>query len=117
MKRDMNIVRQLLLALEKAEPLNQLNLEMPIILQHLDLMIDAGLIDGKPLRNGGSNLVSVSIRKITWQGYDFLEAARNEGRWQKAERTILEKGGALTIDVLKTVLKAALMHDLGLPSS
>ena len=34
--------------------------------------------------------------RLTWQGHEFLDAARNEDRWNQAKKTISEKGGSLT---------------------
>jgi hypothetical protein len=43
----------------------------------------------------------VAIDRLTMAGHDFLEATRDETRWNKAMKTVSEKGGgAVTIGVL-----------------
>ena len=44
------------------------------------------------------------IKEISWEGHEFLDAARNQSNWNKAKTIIKEKGGSITIDVLKQLL-------------
>ena len=52
---------------------------------------------------------------LTWEGHEFAEAARDETRWEKAMGIVTEKGGAITIDVLKNLLSSLMKAALGLP--
>lgn len=74
---------------------------------HLRLMEEAGLLHKVTISSGG-----MSCMRLTWQGYDFLEAARNDTMWNKAKTIVVEKTGSLTLDalsgVLKTLIKAAI---------
>jgi hypothetical protein len=38
------------------------------------------------------------------QGHEFLDASRNETVWKKTLKTINEKGGGLTFEVIKALL-------------
>jgi|TARA_B110000093_G_scaffold133925_1_gene143340 hypothetical protein len=41
---------------------------------------------------------------LTWQGHEFIEAARNDGIWNKAKDIMLKKTGGMSLDVLKVLL-------------
>jgi hypothetical protein len=43
------------------------------------------------------------VTDLTWAGHDFLEAAREPERWEKAQG-IFTKMGGVTLDVAKSVL-------------
>lgn len=111
MKRDFELIRKILLEVEAA-PVGTSPIEVDAVdgydeatvWGHVDLLIDAGLLEGKVIRSN-EGLIGVAIKKITWDGCDFLDAARDNGLWQKAFSTVKEKGGAMTFDVLKELLK------------
>lgn len=108
MKRDMNLVRQILLALEergvaqRKEPLEVVGFDNEALMYHLGIMYDAGLI----------NAIDCSTRSgpawhpvdLTWAGHDFLDAARDEGRWTKVMTTVGRAAGSVTFDGLKAIL-------------
>jgi hypothetical protein len=89
MKRDLDLVRQILLEIEAAPPgtiiqkLTCKEFDEATIIEHIDIMIEANLLDGDIFKtfdcNGNGYLVSSGylVRKITWQGHDFLDNARN----------------------------------------
>ena len=47
-----------------------------------------------------------SAISLTWQGHEFLDAARNDTIWRKAKKKVLETTGGLAFDVLKAALLA-----------
>lgn len=112
MKRDMDLIRQVLLLLEEkpAGPVmsNDLhasieNVETIDLLSHLELMTDAGLIKARVTWYTAGNGGKAVINSITWEGYEFLEAAREGSIWEKAKRA----AGALSFEVLKHFLITA----------
>jgi hypothetical protein len=50
------------------------------------------------------NDITWFVDRLTWEGYEFLEASRDEGLWNKAVREVVSKGGGLAFEVLKQVL-------------
>lgn len=70
---------------------------------HIKLMHEAGLIEAVDA-SSMSNPIAWIATHPTWEGHDFLEAARNEGIWKKAKSIISEKGGSMTFDILKQLL-------------
>ena len=51
---------------------------------------------------------------LTWQGHEFIEAARNDTFWKKAKKIVFSKSGALSIDVVKALLIAMAKESVGL---
>lgn len=77
---------------------------------HIKLLFQAGLIEADNLTDSGG--FEWKAKSLTWKGHEFLEAARNNTRWNDAKKFILEKGGGLTFDILKTVLTEIIKSSL-----
>lgn len=117
MKRDMDLVRELLLKLE-AEPFdgNLWSLDPDglgiggrtheDIAYHLVLLIDGGLLDGERELSGG-----FVARKLTWAGHDFLDSVRDPKIWRTTKERVKEAGG-FTIEILTNVAKEIITHNL-----
>ena len=119
MKRDMDLVRSILLEVEKADSHNKpfkLKVEecsSDQVAHHLLLLKDAGLLEVEESSNWNENYV-LPIR-LTWSGTEFLDAARDDTRWNRAKEIVQEKGGGLMIDILKGVLTQLARQAAGLP--
>lgn len=111
MKRDMDLIRKILLAIE-AHPKPD-SWEKPIdfnieghsseeISYHLKLLAEAGLIEAKDVTTIGKYEWRANC--LTWQGHEFLDASRDESRWKKAKRLVFEKTGGLSFEMLKLAL-------------
>ncbi len=126
MKRDMDLIRKILLAIEAEEggyasyPLEIEGYSDTQVGYHAYLMIDAGLVDGT-IRDfceddedegeeGGPSAPWGRISHLTFAGHDFLDAARDETRWRKA-RVV---AGEVTLGVLKELLVSYARDQLGL---
>lgn len=85
MKRDLSLIRQILLDLEDGGAYtNWLDIDIEAYSPeqmdyHLDLLVEAGLISVASSERGRSRQLPV---RITWDGHEFLDAARDESRWQ-----------------------------------
>ena len=122
MKRDFDLVRKILLEIEAA-PIEVTNFsfntlegydDMAVVNEHIDLLIDAGLVKGAVMR-GLSGIVAVSIQGLTWKGYDFIDAAKDDSIWTKAKETVLKPTVAITFGLLLDWLKQEAKMKLGLP--
>ena len=69
---------------------------------HVKLLHDAGLIEAFDFSDQ-SDFKWVPQR-LTWDGHEFLEAARNDTIWAKAKEVMMEKVGGISLDVMKAVL-------------
>ena len=119
MIRDMNLVREILLAMEsrsrkEASPRLQIaGHSDEETCYHVRLMSEAGLIVAK-VADAGLEVAAFPIR-LTWAGHEFLDAAREPARWSAATKTIREKAGAVGFEVLKELLIAIAKKAVGVP--
>ena len=118
MKRDMDLARQIMLELEETPyggDLLSINIDGrndAEITYHVMLLAEAGLIEARNL--SAYDGIRWTPTRLTWQGHDFLDAAKNETIWQKAKKYVQDKGGAVTFEVLKAVLAQTALKQVGL---
>ncbi len=103
MKRDWDLIRNILLEIEAYEGNNYVPLQIEgysddLVSYHVKLLSEAGLIDTHDCGR------SLGVISLTWDGHEFLDASRNETIWSKAKSTITNKGGELSFDILKLAL-------------
>lgn len=114
MKRDMNLVRELLFLAEAdgddAELCKKYGRE--IVAGHTAILVDAGLVEGVvETDSNGKPFASVIIR-LTWLGHEFLDNARNDTIWRKAISIIKDKSVSVSFDVLASLLKSLVSSSL-----
>jgi len=120
MKRDLELIRKMVLAIEDAPSGWAPDLKFDgysdaQVGYHAYLLIDAGLARGQDASTMGSDAPEGFITSLTWAGHEFADAARDETRWKKAMGVVQEKGGTVTIGVLTQLLIALTKGALGLP--
>lgn len=113
MKRDMDLVRQLLIATENAAgPFDAASLALgpdapsaEEIVYHVRLLEAHGLVDAAVRRDitGG---YSCTVHGLTWDGCDYLDAVRDGRVWERTKRVVSETVGSTTMDVIKEAAKA-----------
>ena len=121
MKRDWNLCKEILRRLEE-KPERQHSMSFSEfedlgtkerVGYHVYLLHNAGLIEAytgnKPTRTDG-----YTPAHLTWEGQEFLEAARNDVAWKKALDLIADKGGGATFEILKAILTVLLKENFGL---
>ena len=118
MKRDMDLVRDILLAVEEHDDDRFRPLELdipdrpqPEVSYHVMLLADAGLIDAADLSS--PNRLDWRPRRLTWAGHEFLEVARNNSIWSRAKQRVTQSTDGLAFDLLKSVLLALAKESLG----
>lgn len=119
MKRDMDLVRKILLEIEKNtgdEPLKEIlvdGYQKEEIAYQVYLLQQAGLVEAfLSYVNSQTKPKDYYIYKMTWAGHDFLDACRDEGRWKKAKQVVAKMGGDVSFDVLKSVLFQLMMSQI-----
>jgi hypothetical protein len=119
MKRDMELIRKLVLALEAEPgyPKNGVKVEGysdEEIGYHSHLMMEDGLAHGVNVTHHGSPCPAAELTRLTWKGHEFADAVRDEARWKNAMTFIKEKAGAATVAMLTAVLTDLMKKSLGL---
>ena len=112
MKRDMDLVRKILLKIEEEQnefPLMNIEIDgydMATVNYHCKLLYEAGLISGYKASTSMSGLDGFMVDSLTWEGNDFLDKIRDNSIWHKTKDAITKKGLPLIIDTIKTVANA-----------
>lgn len=111
MRRDMDLLRLLLLKLEELDEdgqsiwqLSDEDLQFPgytydQAYYHFQLAVEAGLVD-----DAGGTLSAVLFRRLTWAGHDFIDAVRDDEIWKKTRQGAGAAGG-FSIELLKDLAK------------
>jgi hypothetical protein len=120
MKRDLELIRKMMLAIEDSasgwapNPLRVDGYTEEQVGYHAWLLIDADLAKGEDVTTMGSGGPEGMITTLTWEGHEFIDAARDNGRWTTAMGKVAARGGAVTLDVLKELLIDLMRGTFGL---
>jgi len=120
MKRDMDLVRQILLSATAHE--HGYADENPKVSgftedqigHHIYLMQQAGLVEASDSSALDSSSPTALLLCVTWKGHDFIEAARSNNVWTSAKEKAKSVGGSMSFDLLKELLVATAKSQLGL---
>lgn len=109
MKRDMDLARSILIALEEApyDGFPILRFTIPDhsdneVSYHVMLLHEAGLLRAFDVSADDSGMWLPAY--LTWDGHEFLEAAKDDTRWNQAKTYLKDNGAPMIFDVLKTLL-------------
>lgn len=119
MKRDWDLVRDLLLAIEEqtgGEVMRQISMPdrytSEQVVSHLRLVNEAGFINGN-IKFVGDHLL-LAIHGLSWEGHDFLDSIRNDGVWEKTQEKAASVGGSVALETLKAIAAKVAESMLGL---
>ena len=120
MKRDLDLVRQLMLqieALPAAPPVQyrMSEIEDPALLAHLEMLIEAGLVNGRISRSQGARGDVISVSGLTWHGHEWVEMVRSQSLWNEVKSAVLDGGGVLTFELTRAMATKLLRARLALP--
>ncbi|MGI0133535.1 MAG: DUF2513 domain-containing protein [Candidatus Micrarchaeaceae archaeon] len=123
MKRDFDLIRQILIDVAAARPGTPIRgvdyegkYDAATIGKHVALMIDAGLLTGTVSESPDMRITAFVVDQLTQSGHDFLDAARDNTIWAKAKKYVIEPAGGVGIGVLLAYLKVQAMAKPGLSS-
>lgn len=115
MKRDFDLIRLLLIQIEGEEKVNLSEYTEDQIKYHKALLIEAGLADGNIRYSSRKNSEipdKVYIKRLTWEGHEFLNKARNDSTWEKAKKHVINQSLSLSFDALKIALNYVIRNML-----
>jgi hypothetical protein len=119
MKRDMDLVRKILLVLEE-HPHGFAPQHLAIegftedqIGYHIYLMGQANLLTVSKTTTLADTSPQAIPLSITWQGHEFLANAKEEGRWLQA-KSIVKAAGEGSFQVWQSVLTSLVTKSVGL---
>ena len=116
MKRDMELIRKILYAIEEKvgntaitdSDLNIDNYSMDEVGYHCAIMYEGGLISHFNGHYYDGQLNFFSVGRLTWNGHELLDQIRNDTVWNKTKTAITSKGLPFAIDIIKEVASAVL---------
>lgn len=121
MKRDMDLVRKLLLQIEERTDTRfradiaagASGEEVERLAYHIDMLISAGFLSGSPCHSS-SGYEWLDLQ-LTWMGHEFLDTLRDPTVWERAKGAAERAGGA-SLQVLLEVGKAIIVESAkGMP--
>ncbi|MFA6815994.1 MAG: DUF2513 domain-containing protein [Lentisphaeria bacterium] len=112
MKRDMDIIRNLLIELEDASGL--IDREDPSGAYHITLILDADLAKGAPCFDGQGMPVHGTLTRLTWAGHEFLDAMRDDTIWKKVKEKALAPAASWTFSILLEYARIEIKSRLGI---
>lgn len=116
MKRDMDLIRKQLLALESGrDPLKIEGYSESALLYHVYLLDDAGFVHAAMARGGQGEVVAAHVMEITWAGQEFLQSIKDDTLWNKAKDKVLKPSASWTFAVLMEWLKQEIKAKVGIP--
>lgn len=114
MKRDMDLVRKILLQIEEehvSTAIFNLKIEgydLPTVAYHCKIMNEAGLLSHYSAKYGSDTIYAFQVGGLTWEGNDYLDKVRDNSVWKKTKDAITDKGLPLIFDTIKTVSSAVI---------
>ena len=112
MKRDMELCRQILFAIEEQYvDVVLYNLQIPEytmeqIAYHCKILHDGGLVSAYKGFFASDGIEGFGVGSLTWEGHDFLDKIREDTIWNKTKGVIKDKLLPMTLEVVKDVATA-----------
>ncbi len=111
MKRNMDLIHTLLLAIEKNHDGSgrlvgiETNGKSPEVVEHLFMLKESGFIEGQDASHmSGRDFL---VQRMTWNGHDFLDSIRDPEIWKRTMEGA-EAAKGFSIDLLKALAKGLL---------
>jgi hypothetical protein len=105
MKRDWDLIRQILLAVEAADANDRISDNdidgcTPENFHHNAILLtEAGFVHAMILQN----LETTLIESLTWEGHEFLDAIRDDASWEHIKTIAAEKSLGLSFASIKAI--------------
>jgi hypothetical protein len=116
MKRDLELVRELLLFFDEkpggehveAPPIP--GYDVAVVKYHLVLLYDAGYLRCEPVKSSTSDrVIYVQPFDLTWSGHEFLDRIRSPYVWEEVIGNIKQRGFvSASVDLIKRLADAAI---------
>lgn len=97
MKRDLDLVRKILIHFEeKTDWKNEKDLKLSgfqdkDVSYHLDIIYEAGLLNSEPILSKQGRVIDTIPFRLTWEGHEFLDNIREESTFNKIKSIIVIK--------------------------
>ncbi len=124
MKRDVELIRSILMRVEESQTLKPIwSKDFAIdgrteeeIISHVQLLEDAKYLEVVVIKEIGGIPRQFVISRITWAGHEFLSNARNEKTWKKTMTNLGNKAQSVSFEILIKLLAKSVEAAVGLVS-
>lgn len=118
MKRDMDLIRKILLDLEQSDIARYKQMELEgydgsAIGYHCYLLAQAGLIEASDASSNSHLLPHFIPLYLTWDGHEFLNGVKDPSAWEKVKRTAAPAGG-FVFSLAKEIIMDELKRRIGI---
>src|SRR5689334_12116224 len=113
MKRDFDLLRQILLCLEADRTVREISSpSRDSVGEHVRLLAESGFID---VVDESTRMRPLLVaQRLTSSGHDFLDVARNESVWSRVRAQLKEHEISLSLSALQQALSKAALVAAGL---
>lgn len=107
MVRDMELVRKIMLNIQAGDFRGGVEgYDDDTVNCHKALLAEKGLIEAKPHYPSSGRTPPdipdlVMIKRMTWEGHDFIDAIASDTKWEKVKAFLLQAGKDVTIETIK----------------
>jgi hypothetical protein len=121
MVRNMDLIREILLKTEEVTPDKSMNYNLleskdkiseQEYIYHVMLLKEAGYIDAILKPSEGDILFGGLIKRLTWEGHEFLDNIREQSVWNKVKDKIKSHGGTVSVSLLTELAKNLMRNAL-----
>jgi Hypothetical protein (DUF2513) len=103
MKRDLDLIRRILLALEEEKPESLTGENQELVCYHIQLLLDAEYVQGMVVWDRETKPQGYVVQRITMSGYDYLDSVRDPKVWKETKSLLEKVGGSAALEVVKDV--------------
>ena len=110
MRRDMDVVREVLLEVESHcgnRSLAYGKEDDGVKAYHAMLLREAGYIQASGTLGG-----TVLARRLTWEGHELLDNIRDDGVWSNVKQQLGKVSGSASLEIVKTIAAHAVKESL-----
>lgn len=125
MKRDLDLLRKILLAVENADGFYSYNgvdqvasavgySDLSIISFHISLLVDSDYIEVTEVTCCGQAYDDYLIKRLTAAGCDYLDSVRNDSIWDATKATIAKAEGSCALSLVKSIAEKVILSQIGM---
>jgi len=111
----MDLIRALLLDTEGEEKPDLSRWTEQQQVYHMGLLIEAGLVHGQIMEDSNGDIASTVTTRVTWDGHEFLDSARDDTVWRKVKEKLSVVGSNVALPILTAMLTDLTKKKLGIP--
>lgn len=107
MKRNMDLVRDLLFQIERGPPeQSSMDLDPPEgsspeeVTHHIEILRESRLVNFTSQSKGTNGSIFTEL-SLTWEGHEFLDSIRSNSVWNTVKSRLKHLGGSSTLGIIK----------------